>query len=622
MADDDNMNAIDGVDVDLDLGDAFGGGDADAAVADGGADADALNRDVEDDLNIFDDDDADVADDKKGGEKKTARGQAPAAIDFSPPKAKTQEPAPAPAVAPPPQFTALAKVRLFFLQRYINFFPLTMPKKGKIPKKKKNADAADGEKKKEKKKSAEPAAEEKPKKSRKKKKSPPGDDDADKPQPQKRPRATRRKKYLDIKWNYEKGGYDVPHPKGGMAKMQEPKDVTITMAAEDGSGTQQMKLVTDEFVCIVWKRGQGKEPLNGGLWRIEKMVQDGVSKNALMRARRYVLAASVVAWPEGTKTRTDDGFEIIVATQCCFIVKTKYFADMVPITVIVDGQKKSGADGTDVSFCLDSSSYATEKSDSDSDGYVYRYVSPARDVPRDQPWTEFLKENHFTTPEPGTSFRHEPGYSAGQRTKILKPPPGSIEAEEEAEKPKKARATRAKKTKDSTAADGSDTEKKKPKREKKKKDSKPAPQQAEADGASANEKGAPAADAPAPAAAADVVPDADKKEHKKKEHKKKEHKKKEHKKKHERDGEEKKEEEGEASAVVAPRLPLLPGNADAAAAAPAGPKFDMNEPEKYMIDLLKTCVDDIPAGGSATAAQRNMILWAANGLMTFAPKHS
>ena len=578
MANDEDIDMIDGVDVDLDLGDAFGGG------GDGVDAADALKRDVDADLDIFDEDEPI----QRADAEKNARGKPPA-IDFSPPPPPPKAATTPGDKAPAPAFAALAK--------------------GKIPKKKKKADDADGDKKKKEKKTPSKAdgAEEKPKKPRKKKQQPQqktpdddegaADDDDGQPHPQKRARATRRKKYLDIKWSYNKGGYDVPHPKGGMAKMQEPKDATITKMVDDGSGTQQVKLSTDEFVCIVWETGSGTDPINGGLWRIEKMVQDGVSKNAMMRVRRYVLASSVKMWPEGTKTTAEDGSDIIVATQICAIVKTKYFANMVPMTVRTDGSKNisKGADDSEVSFWLDAASYAMEKPDLDNSGeLIYKYVSPARDVPTDQSWTEFLEKNFFTTPEPGTSFRHEPGYS-GQRTKCLRPPPGSVDA-----KPAKKRA---KKTKDSTAADAvadDGDEKKKPKREKKtkkeeeKKKSEPAP-------APQDDTAAAAADAPAPVPPA--LPDAEKKESKKKEHKKKEHKKKH---KHHAD------EEAAAPAAQAQQ----PG------VVPVPTIIDMAEPEKYMIELLKTCVHDIPIGGSATAAQRNMIMWAANGLMTFAPKPS
>lgn len=165
--------------------------------------------------------------------------------------------------------------------------------------------------------------------------------------------------------------------------------------------------------------------MNGGIFRIDKLVQDGVSKSAMARLHRYIVLSDVRGVPDFAAIAPKDGSIGLLATQCWPNIRTEHFSRLRPLSVATaENPTLPDADNPDeeIRFTLIEGQYAREAEDQDADGkFIYHYVASA-DIPRGVTRAQYLRDAGFTAPDKTSLFRHEEGYVSGSRTKVLRPP--------------------------------------------------------------------------------------------------------------------------------------------------------------------------------------------------------
>jgi hypothetical protein len=177
----------------------------------------------------------------------------------------------------------------------------------------------------------------------------------------------------------------------------------------------------NDFVTLVWTAKSDSSPRDGGIFCIERLVNDGIRKTAIMRLRRYVLVSDIEGLPSFVETVTRSGERNICATADVGLIAPPFFSAIKKIKVAVDAG--SGPSGCPYRLLRDH--YADVEIDPKTrDVMQIKYLDAPVILPNGESFENYLKRNFYTAPPPGGLFRHEPGFVDGETKATTIKPPG------------------------------------------------------------------------------------------------------------------------------------------------------------------------------------------------------
>lgn len=228
------------------------------------------------------------------------------------------------------------------------------------------------------------------------------------------PKKKRAPSQTKLKWGPCISSKPVKNRKGESVDVNGYKSMTLTI--KSAAGDRAMKLDVDDFVRVVWKSNADDKPRDGGIYRIERMVNDEVGKSPTIRLRKHVALKEVPDVPEYVEVSTAAGEDNICATEEVFLLKQAFFSCLKRLDVAVG---KSASPGR-CALRLLPDHFVHVETGKKSGKSEYAYVDSSR-IPDGTSRESYLATHYFTRTAPGGLLRDEVDWVTG-KSRLLKPP--------------------------------------------------------------------------------------------------------------------------------------------------------------------------------------------------------